>query len=165
MQLSRVSFLPAAGTFVQRHAAKVFLALVLVVLAWVVWGVHTIYQARQNQYRHNLEHELHLINQWQTERIVQWREQRQADANALSEDALLAQALAQWHSAPNPQRQELLTGRLRILQEQARYSAVYLVDSQGQLLLNAQGRAQGHMPQAEQMALQNAFTVALASFV
>ena len=165
MQLSRVSFSPAFGTFVQRHATKVFLALVLVVLAWVVWGVHTIYQARQNQYRHNLEHELHLINQWQTERIVQWREQRQADANALSEDALLAQALAQWHSAPNPQRQELLTGRLRILQEQARYSAVYLVDSQGQLLLNAQGRAQGHMPQAEQMALQNAFTLALACFV
>ena len=84
---------------------------------------------------------------------------------ALSEDGLLAQALAQWRASPTPAREALLTERLRILQEQARYSAAYLLDTQGRLLLDAQGAANGHLPQAERQALENAFALAQASAV
>ena len=163
MQLLRAFASLQAGSRARGYAAKALVVAAIAALAWVVWQVSEVYQTRQEQYRHSAERELHIINQWQAERIAQWREQRLADATALSEDALLAQALAQWRTAPTPANASLLTERLRILQEQARYSAAYFLDTQGRLLLSTQGRADGRVPPAEQLALQNAFTLAQAS--
>ena len=163
MQLLRAFASLQAGSRARGYAAKALVVAAIAALAWVVWQVSEVYQTRQEQYRHSAERELHIINQWQAERIAQWREQRLADATALSEDALLAQAMAQWRGAPTPDNEFLLTERLRILQEQARYSAAYFLDTQGRLLLSAQGRADGRLPQAEQLALQSALTLAQAS--
>lgn len=165
MQLFRIFSFSGARAAARKHAAKAFVVATAVVLAGIVWGVGAVYQTRQDQYRHHAERELHTINQLQAERIAKWRDQRLADAMALSEDGLLAQALAQWRAEPTPAIEALLTERLRILQEQARYSAAYLLDTQGRLLLGAQGAAVGHVPQAEQLALQDSFAMAQASAV
>ena len=165
MQLLRISSFPQARAAVRKRAAATFAIATVVVLAWIVWGVQAVYQTRQDQYRHHAERELHTINQLQAKRVAKWREQRVADAMALSEDGMLGQALAQWRALPTPDHAALLTERLRILQEQARYSAAYLLDTQGRLLLSAQGAAVGDVPQAEQLALHNAFAMAQPSAV
>ncbi len=165
MQLSRIFSFSVARAAARKHAAKAFAIATVAALAWMVWGVGAVYQTRQDQYRHQAERELHTINQLQAERVAKWRDKRLADAMALSEDSLLAQALAQWRAVPTLANEALLSGRLRILQEQARYSAAYLLDPQGRLLLGAQGAADGQAPQAERRALTNAFAMAQASAV
>ena len=155
----------AAQSRVQHYAAKALVMLALLALGGVVWKVREVFHARQAQERHYAESELHIINQWQAESVAKWRNQRLADAMALSEDALLAKALAQWRAAPSPTNELLLTERLRVLQEQARYSAAYLLDSQGRLLLSAQGAASATLPKAEQLALKSALSSARASSV
>ena len=92
----------AAQSRVQHYAAKALVMLALLALGGVVWKVREVFHARQAQERHYAESELHIINQWQAESVAKWRNQRLADAMALSEDALLAKALAQWRAAPSP---------------------------------------------------------------
>lgn len=165
MQMFRAIASSQPFAAIRGHAAQLLVVAAVAVLAWVVWGVGQVYQTRQQQYRHHAERELQIINQLQAERVGKWREQRLADASALSEDSLLAQALGQWRDDPSATTQALLTERLRILQEHAHYSAAYLVDIQGQLLLDAQGRQTGSMPDLEQQALQRALVQAQASTV
>ena len=165
MQLLRIFSFSGARAAARKHAVTAFAIATVTVLAWMVWGVQSVYQTRQDQYRHHAERELHTINQLQAKTVAKWREQRQADAMALSEDGLLGRALAQWRTLPTPTNEALLTERLRILQEQARYSAAYLLDTQGRLLLSAQGAVVGRVPPAEQLALHNAFAMAQASAV
>ena len=165
MQLFRIFSSHLARPMARDCAAKARVVVAAAALAAIVWGVHGVYQTRQEQYRHQTERELHTIHHLQAERIAQWREQRLADAMAFSEDALLAQALTQWRTLPTPANEALLTKRLRIAQELARYSAAYVLDTQGRLLLSAQGRIEGRAPQAEQLALQTAFAQAQASAV
>ena len=165
MQLLRIFSFSRARAAARQHAGAALAIATVAVLAWMVWGVEAVYQTRQDQYRHYAERELHTINQLQAKRVAKWREQRQADAMALSEDGLLGRALAQWRTLPTPTDEALLTERLRILQEQARYSAAYLLDTQGRILLSAQGPVAGRVPPAEQLALQKAFAMAQASAV
>lgn len=170
MQPPRVFSSPAARPRLMLARARDYIATALVAIAVValggiIWEVFEVYQARQAQDRHQAERELHIINQWQAESVAKWRDQRLADAMSLSEDALLARALAQWRAAPSPANQSLLSERLRVLQEQARYSSAYLLDTQGRLLLSAQGAADGQLPPPEQQALQQALACAQASTV
>ena len=83
----------AAQSRVQHYAAKALVMLALLALGGVVWKVREVFHARQAQERHYAESELHIINQWQAESVAKWRNQRLADAMALSEDALLAKAV------------------------------------------------------------------------
>ena len=165
MPLSPSFSFSKAGVSTRRHAAKAFVLATVAVLAWIAWGVGVVYQERQDQYRHQAERELQTINQLQAQRIAKWRDQRLADAMALSEDGLLARALVQWRRARTAANEDLLTERLRILQEHARYSAAYLLDTQGRVLMNAQGVASGQVPHAEQQALQEAFALAQGTAV
>jgi len=165
MQLFRAIASPPTRPLAWSHTARLLVLVAVAVLVWTVWGVGQVYQSRQQQYRHHAERELHIINQLQAEQVGKWRDQRLADASALSEDALLAQSLVQWRSAPTPATQMPLTERLRILQEYARYSAAYVVDTQGRLLLDAQGSAAGRLPEPELQALHRAFALAQASIV
>lgn len=143
---------------------KVALLLTAAALALMVWGVAVLYQQRLQHYRHQAERELQAINQLQANSLAAWREQRLTDAMALSDDLLLAQALAQWLRQPSSARQQLLTERLRILQERANYTVVHLVDTQGRILLPSEGAAL-RLPGPEQQALGTALATAQAGVV
>lgn len=148
------------------HAGKALAVLALCVLALTVWGSVASYQQRQQHYRHQAERELQTINLLHARSVQQWREQRLSDATALTEDPLLEQALVRWSNTADPAQQALLQARLRILQEQARYTAVYLVSAQGQVLLSAEGPAGGLLlPAPERSALQQALDSAQAHMV
>ena len=69
---------------------------------------------------------------------------------------LFAQAAARWFAALGQEPDTDILGRLRILQERSRYTAVYLVDPQGLLRLAPGDSAQGRLPDQELLALHNA---------
>lgn len=138
---------------------------VLLLLGSIGWGAHRIYQERELRYRHQIEGGLHAVNLLQMRGLADWRMRRMAEAAALTQDGLLARAVAQWRKTAAPEREALLRERLRILVEQARYTAAYLVDVQGRLLLQPQGTAAGLLPEPEQQALQQALVQAQPAVV
>lgn len=139
--------------------------LALVVLAGMFWSIQSIHQDRERRYRHQVERELQAINQLQSKSVAEWRERRLSDAMALTDDTLFAQTVAQWLRQPvEPQASQVLD-RLRTLQERARYTAVYLVDPQGQLRLSPGDSVQGQLPEPEQLALRHALAQAQATVV
>lgn len=133
--------------------------LVLVVLLLVLgtgWGAYTIFQQREQRYRHQIEGALSVASLLQAKSIADWRGRRQADAAALLDDSLFAQAVARWRAAPAPASEEPVRERLRILVERAQYNVAYLVDPNGRLLLSPGGAATGELPLAERDALRRA---------
>ncbi|MDY0108008.1 MAG: diguanylate cyclase [Giesbergeria sp.] len=144
---------------------KMLPLLALLVLAGMAWSIKDIYQERDHRFRHQVEWELQAISQLQAKSVAEWRERRLSDAMALSDDTLFAQAVARWLQTPaEPQASQVLN-RLRILQERARYTAVYLVDTQGRLRLSPGDGAQGSLPDPEMQALYRALTQAQAVVV
>ena len=146
------------------HRGKVqLLVMGTVAFSLAVWSLVMLYQQRLDHHRHQAERELQAISQLQINSVNAWRQQRLTDAMALSDDYLLAQTLAQWQQQPSQARELRLVERLRILQERANYTAVYLVDSQGRLLLplstSASTSAQ-QLPAQERQALDTALASA-----
>lgn len=144
---------------------KVLPLLALLVLGGMVWSLKSVYQEREKRFRHQVEWELQAISQLQAKSVAEWRERRLSDAIALSDDTLFAQAVTEWLKAPvEPQAAQVLN-RLRILQERARYTAVYLVDTAGHLRQSPGASAQGRLPAPEMQALQRALAQAQPAVV
>ena len=157
-------------TLLRQHARpRVWWLLPLVMallLGGIGWGVHLIYQEREQRYRHQIEGGLQAVNLLQLRGVTDWRAQRMAEAAALTQDSLFAQAVARWRAAPSPALDGAVRERLRILAEQVRYTQAYLVDEQGRLLLDAEGAAAGGLlPAPEQQALQQALALAQPAVV
>jgi len=143
-------------------AWKVLPLLALLVMGGVAWSIQSIYHEREKRFRHQAEWELQAINQLQTKSVSEWRERRWSDAMALSDDTAYAQEVARWLASPSESQALPALNRLRILQERARYSAVYLVDPQGRLRLSPGEGAQGTLPALEMQALERALSQAQA---
>jgi len=148
----------------QSLAWKVLPVAAMLVLAGIAGVLTAVYQDREAQHRHQIESGLQAISQLQTRSVAEWRERRLSDATALSDDALFAHAVARWIMAPT-EPAEQVQDRLRILQERARYTAVYLVDTQGRLRLSPGDMPQGSLPDPELRALQRALLQAEATVV
>lgn len=134
-------------------------------LGAMAWGGARIYQEREQRYSHQIEGGLQAVNLLQLRAVTDWRARRMAEAAALTQDSLFAQAVARWQGARLPGSEAAVSERLRILMEQVRYSAAYLVDTQGKLLLTADGAATGFLPAPEQQALQHALAQAQPTVV
>lgn len=143
-------------------AWKVLPLLALLVLGGMAWSMQALYQEREKRFRHQAERELQAISHLQTQSVTEWRERRWSDAMALSDDAAYAYTVARWLQEPSEPRTSQVLNRLRILQERARYTAVYLVDTEGRLRLSPGDGVQGHLPVQEMQALRNALTTAQA---
>lgn len=155
-----VVFVSLLRSLSARHACKALAVVVACALAWAAWAAVASYQKRQQHYRHQAERELQTINHLHSQSVQQWREQRLTDALELTEDPLLEQALKRWQQLPDAQQQALLVARLRILQEHNHYTAVYLVDAQGTVLLSPSRLQDKLLPAPEWQALQDALATA-----
>lgn len=157
--------------FLQRSArwwAGWLLALAgVILLGGVLWWLTHVYQSREEHARHQIERELHAINALQTQSVLDWREQRMIDADTLADDSRFSLLVAQWLQAPSMAAiaQEGIQERLRILQERARYTAVYLLNAQGNLLLKPNGNTSGQLPAPEMKAMQEAVAQAVVTVV
>ena len=149
-----------------RHGTplSVWWLLPLVVLALLVgmgWGLWTTYQKREQRYIHQVEGGLGIVSQIQAAGVADWLRRRKGEAAALTDDGLYAQAVRRWHADPTPAQEALVRERLRVLVEHTQYTAAYLVDLQGRVLLSpAQGGAVPRveaLPAPEQGALRTAF--------
>lgn len=151
-------------TFLRSKALSwsLLIPVALLLLGLIAWGLHLTYQDRMQHSRHQAERELMAIGHLQAEGVAAWREQRMADAASLFDDSLFARAAADWFKATTPERALPVQERLRILQERAKYEAVYLVDTQGQLRLTPTGETRKILPEAERRALQEALAQAVS---
>ncbi|MBS0610993.1 MAG: sensor domain-containing diguanylate cyclase [Proteobacteria bacterium] len=143
-----------------RPRAWWLLLAVALLLEGMGWGAYAIYQEREQRYRHQIEGSLQAVNQLQLRAASDWRARHLSEAAALSQDSLFAQAVARWRAAASPGGEALLRERLRILIEQQRFTAAYLVDTKGRLWLDSEGLATGALPAPELQALQRALAQA-----
>lgn len=112
-----------------RAAAVLGLALAILFL----WTLSSVYEQRKLMHRHQAERELQTIGRLQAQAVGDWRASRLADASALTDDSLFAQAVARWRLGPDTDGSSaaFVQERLRILQERARYSVVSFVAADG----------------------------------
>ena len=153
---------PAVPTRLRAHrwAWWLLAGLVLGLLLSMAWGARSVYQQREQRYHHQIEGGLRAISLLQVRNVADWRRQHIADAAALTDDGLFAQAAARWHAAPSEALQEPLRERLRSFVEHGGYSAAIWVDAQGTLRLGPQGALQGTLALPEQQALRQALAQA-----
>jgi len=153
---------PAVPTRLRAHrwAWWLLAGLVLGLLLSMAWGARSVYQQREQRYHHQIEGGLRAISLLQVRNVADWRRQHIADAAALADDGLFAQAAARWHAAPSEALQEPLRERLRSFVEHGGYSAAFWVDAQGTLRLGPQGALQGTLASPEQQALRQALAQA-----
>ena len=153
---------PAVPTRLRAHrwAWWLLAGLVLGLLLSMAWGARSVYQQREQRYHHQVEGGLRAISLLQVRNVADWRRQHIADAAALTDDGLFAQAAARWHAAPSEALQEPLRERLRSFVEHGGYSAAFWVDAQGALRLGPQGALQGALALPEQQALRQALAQA-----
>lgn len=136
----------------------------------LAFGLRHLYYERQASNRHIVERELQLINQLQRSSIQLWRERHITNAIAVSEDTLFNNSVAHWFDtdssdAINVVLQKHISNLLRVMQEQRGYNAAYLIDINGNLLLNSDGPTQGIIPNIELDALRNAFEYGHAAVI
>ena len=153
---------PAVPTRLRAHrwAWWLLAGLVLGLLLSMAWGARSVYQQREQRYHHQIEGGLRAISLLQVRNVADWRRQHIADAAALTDDGLFAQAAARWHAAPSEALQEPLRERLRSFVEHGGYSAALWVDARGALRLGPQGALQGTLASPEQQALRQALAQA-----
>ena len=153
---------PAVPTRLRAHrwAWWLLAGLVLGLLLSMAWGARSVYQQREQRYHHQIEGGLRAISLLQVRNVADWRRQHIADAAALTDDGLFAQAAARWHAAPSEALQEPLRERLRSFVEHGGYSAAFWVDAQGALRLGPQGALQGTLASPEQQAVRQALAQA-----
>lgn len=132
------------------------LVLVLIVLA--LSSIFVMYAERSGEYRQQVQDRLRLVGELQTRNIAEWRRARMADAGALAQDPLFSAALAGWQrgSDLDDMAQQMLMQRLQVLVEYDQYAMVYLLDTQGQLLLSTAAALPRPLADQERQALQTA---------
>ncbi len=150
----------AARAIAAPHGWWLWPILVLLACASLVLGARSVYQERELRYRHVIEGGLGAINQLQVKSVDSWRQRRMGEAAAVTDDGLLAAAMARWRRTRAPADAVPLRERLRSLVEHLQYTGAYLVDPQGQLLLGPDGPLKGAMPAAERDALRAALALA-----
>lgn len=146
-----------------RHRTTIFIIILFALL--LIWTLLFFYTQRQTQKKHLAENELQLINQLQRANIQLWRERHLIDAAHITEDLLLNSTISYWLNEEldiNSQKgiQEHISNTLRIMQEQHSYNAAYLVDLNGNIVLDALGKTNLELPDEELIAMHKAFQVA-----
>lgn len=151
------------STVKQRRNTTVIVITVFTIL--LLWGLWYFYSERQTYKKHLAENELQLINQLQRTNVQLWRERHLIDASHITEDSLLNSTITHWltnKSSINTKRdlQNHISRVLRIMKEQRGYNAAYLVDAEGNIVLDALGKTSGRLPDKELTVMYKAFEVA-----
>ena len=152
------------STVKQRHNTTAIVIIVFTIL--LLWGLWYFYSERQTQKKHLAENELQLINQLQRHNIQLWRERHLIDASHITEDSLLNSTITHWLnsrssiSTKNDLLQDHISRVLRIMKEQRGYNAAYLVDAEGNIVLDALGKTNVRLPDQELAVMYQTFETA-----
>ena len=124
------------------------------------WGVWSVYEQRERRHIHQIEVGLNAMNNLQLNAVANWRRDRRNDAEALSDNEMLGQTVAQWLRQPTPALEQQLLQRLRSISEHQQYTGAYLLDMQGQIVLASDGAHLQTLPEPERQALPRALSSA-----
>jgi diguanylate cyclase (GGDEF)-like protein/PAS domain S-box-containing protein len=144
---------------IRRHG-WLLLALLLL-LAGIAAAGMTLYQEREQRYRHRVEMGMKALSELQVRSVAEWRRNHISNAMALTDDSLLAQVFMHWQYRHQPQSEKVLSERLRILVESNRYTMAVLVDASGRPLLTSGNGGPIKLPQAELQAMRQALDEAV----
>ncbi len=147
----------------KRGNATAIVIIVFTVL--LLWGLWYFYSERQTHKKHMAENELRLINDLQRDNLQLWRDRHLIDASYITEDTLLNSTITYWlHSKSSIGTKNYLQGHinriLRILREQRGYNAAYLVDPEGNIILDDLGKTNVKLPEKELAVMHKAFETA-----
>lgn len=151
------------STTKKKHSTALFVIIVFTIV--LAWGLLHFHFERQAHKKHLAENELQLINQLQRKNIQFWRERRLVDASHLTEDNLLNSTISHWFNdrsiiSSKNSLQSHISNALRIMQEQRGYNAAYLIDLNGNIVLDALGKTHKPLPDEELTAMHKAFEIA-----
>ena len=121
---------------VPRGILAFFVVMLLILLTGGIW----FFCAQEQQLRHKVEAELQSIAQLKVNQIVQWREERLADGQVLTENPFASQIIAQWLASPNQANSEQILVWFRARQKNYHYADIMLVDTSGTILLSLSGQ-------------------------
>ena len=108
---------------------------VLVLAGTGIW----FYNSQQQSLRQDTEANLETIAQLKLDQIVQWRNERLADASVLMDSPLLTEAVAKWLETSDPTLAEELLACFRASSKHQHYQDVVLMDTDGQVRLSLNG--------------------------
>lgn len=151
------------STVKQRLNTTVIVIIVFTIL--LLWGLWFFHSERQTYKKHSAENELQLINQLQRTNVQLWRERHLTDAAHITEDSLLNSTITHWLNNrsslhTNNDLQDHICRILRIMKEQRGYNAAYLIDVEGNIILDALGKANDRLPDKELAVMHKAFEIA-----
>ncbi len=119
-------------------AKKPFLILFVVILSvFAVYAGVLYYRHEAQTIRQEKQNDLQAIAQLKVNQVVQWQQERLADAAVISKRPFFIQQLQEWLAdKDNAQLQNTIKNDLRVPQEAYNYDAVLLTSLKGELLLS-----------------------------
>lgn len=117
----------------------------------LVVGGAWYYLAQKKTLQGRAEADLRNIAQLKLDQIVQWRAERLADAQLLTDSPLFAEAVARLVADRHAAVAEEILASLRSLQTHSRYSDILVFDAAGQFLVSLSGSSNPLTPEATQV--------------
>jgi diguanylate cyclase (GGDEF)-like protein len=149
--------------FLMHRVWRAFILLTVLLVCLAAWGIH-IYWEREQDFRHQVETSVKTTSELTIRSLVEWRSRLYASANAISDDALLGQALVHWRTMPSAITEAPIADRLRSLVERGGFTKAVLLTRHADVLL-ASGGGTSQLQEREQAALSQALETAQAVFV
>lgn len=151
------------STVKQKRNTTAIVVIVFTIL--LLWGLWYFYSERQTHKKNLAEHELQLINQLQRNNIQLWREHHLINASHITEDSLFNSTINHWLNSKisiNTKKslQDHISRILRIMKEQRGYNAAYLVDMEGNIILDDLGETKIKLPDKELGVMHKTFEIA-----
>jgi len=118
-----------------------FLPTLLFILVLLASGGTLYYQTARQQRLDSAGEQLLAVAELKTREIIEWRGERVADGQVLTDDHQFAELIERWFAAPQATSRDLLLRRMRSLAENYHYRDILLLDEQGNLRLSLSDRA------------------------
>ena len=135
--------------------ARWLIAVVIVVALAIVAGGVWVSIDQLNSVRGNVEEDLLAVGGLKAQQIVEWREERLADAGIIQGSRPFGDLVARWLGSGQPADAAEILAWFQNFTKDSGYSGVRLVDASGRVLLDANGNS-GPMTQASMGGLQSA---------
>lgn len=113
------------------------LAALLVTVASLILGGYLLFNSLRGTIREMVNADLAAIATLKSRQVVQWFEDRDADAGSLAVDSFFARAVDRWYAEVfrNDRQREMIVKRLNGFISQHRFDAAVLLDGQGRPVL------------------------------